>query len=200
MLGVDTALTGLHCFVFYRYGFVSWWSGTIFFNQLLFLLYNFFFTSLPQIYAAVYDRPATAKTLMAVPELYSRGRLDQGYVTIPPTRAPHALDLSAHSRSPSRGLQRYTDRHFFAAVLESFVCGTVVFAIPFAVIDNTEASMLMLGQACLTLLIFVANMYVHLFPLCVRRSAEKAASSVIVPPRLHSGGCRGSRNDGLWSA
>mmetsp|Transcript_12445 Transcript_12445/g.31842 ORF Transcript_12445/g.31842 Transcript_12445/m.31842 type:complete len:593 (+) Transcript_12445:2-1780(+) len=117
--------------VAYMYGIVSWWSGTIFMDQLLFLLYNFFFTSLPQIYAAVYDRAASEETLMAAPELYSRGRLDQGY----------------------------SDKWFFLAVFEGIVCGVIVFVIPYGAVVDSDASMLMLGQACLTLLVFVGNTY-----------------------------------------
>lgn len=79
---LSDVLTHALLLVVRRFGFASWWSGTIFMDQLLFLLYNFFFTSLPQIYAAVYDRPVSADILMNVPSLYTRGRLDQGCVGV----------------------------------------------------------------------------------------------------------------------
>ncbi|XP_066603697.1 phospholipid-transporting ATPase VD [Prorops nasuta] len=54
-------------------------SGAVIIDQIYLMLYNLLFTSLPPLALGIYDRVASPRTLLSMPELYRRGRLGLVY-------------------------------------------------------------------------------------------------------------------------
>ena len=55
------------------------WSGTSLYEPWSLSMFNTLFTSLPVIFIGIFEKDLAASTLLAVPELYSVGRLSRGF-------------------------------------------------------------------------------------------------------------------------
>ena len=71
------------CYMFYKnfmetiplwvYGWLSLFSGTFFYNSIMYACYNVLFTAVPIIWFAVFDWEYDKRTLLKSPILYSIG-------------------------------------------------------------------------------------------------------------------------------
>lgn len=66
-------------FLIFWYQLYCGFSGTVMIDQMCFMLYNLFFTSLPPLAIGVYDKDAPEKLLLSRPHLYKSGRLSLAY-------------------------------------------------------------------------------------------------------------------------
>lgn len=60
----------------WMYGFVSFFSGTIIYDNYLYNFYNVAFTGLPIIWFAIFDWEYSKKTFLKKPKLYRIGMED----------------------------------------------------------------------------------------------------------------------------
>eukprot|EP00041_Stephanoeca_diplocostata_P001545 m.20377 g.20377 ORF g.20377 m.20377 type:complete len:1248 (-) comp12127_c0_seq2:472-4215(-) len=121
----------LYNVILFMFGPVSLFSGTVYTEQLSYLMYNFLFTSLPQIWSAAYDRPISADTLLANPHLYQRGRLSQ------------AFDVKLAAWYVADGIYN----------------SIILFLIPYGALKNSDAALLELGMVSLWCSVLVANIW-----------------------------------------
>jgi len=61
------------------FSFYSGFSGTLFYDQFSGSLYNLFFTALPVLLGAVFDRPYSKEIAKLCPELYDNGPLNASF-------------------------------------------------------------------------------------------------------------------------
>ncbi|KAL1915087.1 uncharacterized protein VTP21DRAFT_7568 [Calcarisporiella thermophila] len=130
-------------FALFWYQFYSAFSGDMFIEYSLVMLYNLIFTSLPCIFLGVFDQDLSAYISLAVPQLYKRG-IQQLY---------------------------FTTWQFWLHILDAFYQSIVVFYIPFLLLTrgpnvasgHDTNGMYDFGTvvgACVTV---VANLYVFTF-------------------------------------